>query len=145
MPEHGVGAEHPLNDRLQNVFLLVFLVVWAADSFFLHFALNLLGLVWLLITVPLGVLTLTFGVYLAKKSMVLVFHNETGGVIDWGVYGYVRHPMYLAIASTSVARNLLIYRHNQLAGAYENARRQGLPGVAVVEVADAADDRCVVH
>ncbi len=72
MPEHGVGAEHPLNERLQNVFLLVFLVVWAADSFFLHFALNLLGLVWLLITAPLGVLTLTFGVYLAKKSMALV-------------------------------------------------------------------------
>ena len=53
MPEHGVGAEHPLNDRLQNVFLLVFLVVWAADSFFSAFALNLLGLVWLLITAPL--------------------------------------------------------------------------------------------
>jgi len=97
MPGHGVGAEHPLNDRLQIVFLLVFLAVWGLDSFFLHFTLNLLGLVWLLFTVPLGVLTFAFGVWLARKSEAVVFHNEAGRVIDSGVYGYVRHPLYLGL------------------------------------------------
>lgn len=53
--------------------------------------------------------------------------EKYGGATYWDTEAYA-FPMYLAIASTSVARNLLIYRHNQLAGAYENARRQGLPG-----------------
>ena len=45
MPVHGVGAEHPLNDRLQILFLIVFIVVWVVDSFFLHYALNVLGII----------------------------------------------------------------------------------------------------
>jgi protein-S-isoprenylcysteine O-methyltransferase Ste14 len=97
MPKHGVGAEHPLNDRLQNVFLFVFLAVWGVDFVFLHFALHLLGLVWFLVTVPLGVICFAGGVMLARKSEAVVFHNEAGGVIDSGVYGYVRHPMYLGL------------------------------------------------
>jgi protein-S-isoprenylcysteine O-methyltransferase Ste14 len=95
MPVHGVGAEHPLNDRLQILFLLVFIVVWIVDSFFLHYALNMLGLIVLVVTVPLGVLTFAAGLSLARKSEEVVFHNQAGTVIDTGVYGYVRHPMYL--------------------------------------------------
>jgi len=34
---------------------------------------------------------------LARKSEAVVFHNEAGRVIDSGVYGYVRHPMYLGL------------------------------------------------
>lgn len=95
MPGQGVGAEHPLNDRLQILFLLVFIVVWVFDSFFLHYALNMLGLTVLAVTVPLGVLTFAAGIILAHKSEEVVFHNHAGKVIDTGVYGYVRHPMYL--------------------------------------------------
>jgi protein-S-isoprenylcysteine O-methyltransferase Ste14 len=95
MPVHGVGAEHPLNDRLQILFLLVFIAVWIVDSFFLHYALNVFGILVLLITVPLGVITFATGLSLARKSEVVVFHNHAGTVIDTGVYSYVRHPMYL--------------------------------------------------
>jgi Putative protein-S-isoprenylcysteine methyltransferase len=95
MPVHGVGAEHPLNDRLQILFLLVFLVVWIVDSFFLHYALNVLGVIVLLVTIPFGVLTFAAGLILVRKSEEVVFHNQAGAVIDTGVYGYVRHPMYL--------------------------------------------------
>jgi protein-S-isoprenylcysteine O-methyltransferase Ste14 len=97
MPGQGVGAEHPLNDRLQILFLLVFLAVWVVDSFFLHYALNIFGILVLLVTVPLGVLTFAAGLILAHKSEEVVFHNPSGTVIDRGVYSYVRHPMYLGL------------------------------------------------
>jgi protein-S-isoprenylcysteine O-methyltransferase Ste14 len=95
MPVHGVGAEHPLNDRLQILFLLVFAAVWIVDSFFLHYALNVLGLTVLVVTVPLGILTFAAGITLTRKSEEVVFHNHAESVIDTGVYSYVRHPMYL--------------------------------------------------
>lgn len=95
MPGQGVGAEHPLNDRLQILFLIVFLTVWVLDSFFLHYVLDLFGIMILLVTVPLGVLTFASGIILAHKSEEGVFHNPAGAVIDTGVYSYVRHPMYL--------------------------------------------------
>jgi protein-S-isoprenylcysteine O-methyltransferase Ste14 len=97
MPGQGVGAEHPLNDRLQILFLLVFLAVWVVDSFFLHYALNIFGILVLAVTVPLGVLTFAAGLILAHKSEEVVFHNPAGAVIDTGVYSYVRHPMYLGL------------------------------------------------
>jgi protein-S-isoprenylcysteine O-methyltransferase Ste14 len=97
MPGHGVGAEHPLNDRLQIVFLIVFFAVWVVDSFFLHYAFDMLGLMVLLVTVPLGILVFTAGINIAHKSEAVVFTNHAGAVIDSGVYGYVRHPMYLGL------------------------------------------------
>jgi protein-S-isoprenylcysteine O-methyltransferase Ste14 len=97
MPGQGVGAEHPLNDRLQILFLVMFLAVLVADSFFLHYALDLLGLMTLLVTVPLGILTFAAGIVLAHKSEEVVFHNHAGKVIDSGVYSRVRHPMYLGL------------------------------------------------
>jgi protein-S-isoprenylcysteine O-methyltransferase Ste14 len=97
MPGQGVGAEHPLNDRLQILFLVVFLAVWVVDSFFLHYALNVLGIMVLLATVPLGVAIFAAGIVLANRSEEVVFHNHAAKVIDSGVYGYVRHPMYLGL------------------------------------------------
>src|SRR5699024_6008510 len=37
-------------------------------------------------------------------------------------------PLYLALADSSVTKNLLKYRYNQLDGAIHNARQQGLAG-----------------
>lgn len=53
--------------------------------------------------------------------------EKYGGATYWDTEAYV-FPMYLSIASEEVARNLLIYRHNQLDGAFENARKIGLKG-----------------
>ena len=95
MPRHGVGAENPINERAQVVLVLVFLIVWGIDSFFLRFGLNQLGLISLLVSVPIGVLSFILGVYFVRKSEAVVFSNTEGRVIDTGVYGRVRHPMYL--------------------------------------------------
>lgn len=53
--------------------------------------------------------------------------EKYGGATYWDTEAYA-FKMYLAIASPEVAKNLLIYRHDQLPQAYKNAAKQGLPG-----------------
>lgn len=53
--------------------------------------------------------------------------EKYGGATYWDTEAYAI-PLYLSTASPEVARNLCIYRHNQLEGAYHNARQQGLKG-----------------
>ena len=95
MPRKGLGAENPINDKAQIVFVLVFMIVWGVDSFLLRFVLNLTGLISLFVSVPIGVISLIVGTYFVRKSESVVFSNMEGKVIDTGVYGRVRHPMYL--------------------------------------------------
>ncbi|WLR55209.1 glycoside hydrolase family 65 protein [Mesobacillus subterraneus] len=53
--------------------------------------------------------------------------EKYGGATYWDTEAYAI-PLYLSTAESEVARNLLIYRHNQLDGAYHNAKQQGLNG-----------------
>lgn len=53
--------------------------------------------------------------------------EKYGGATYWDTEAYAI-PLYLSTAESEVARNLLIYRHNQLNGAYHNAKQQGLKG-----------------
>jgi maltose phosphorylase len=53
--------------------------------------------------------------------------EKYGGATYWDTEAYAI-PLYLSTASPDVARNLCIYRHNQLEGAFHNARQQGLQG-----------------
>jgi maltose phosphorylase len=53
--------------------------------------------------------------------------EKYGGATYWDTEAYAI-PLYLSTASPEVARNLCIYRHNQLDGAFHNARQQGLKG-----------------
>jgi len=53
--------------------------------------------------------------------------EKYGGATYWDTEAYC-FPVYMATAGAEVARQLLLYRHNQLPGAYHNAAQQGLPG-----------------
>ena len=53
--------------------------------------------------------------------------EKYGGATYWDTEAYAL-PLYLSTAKPEVARNLCIYRHNQLDGAYHNAQQQGLQG-----------------
>jgi maltose phosphorylase len=53
--------------------------------------------------------------------------EKYGGATYWDTEAYAL-PLYLSTAEPEVARNLAIYRHNQLYGAYINAGKQGLKG-----------------
>ncbi len=53
--------------------------------------------------------------------------EKYGGATYWDTEAYC-FPVYMATAGADVARQLLLYRHQQLPGAYHNAAQQGLPG-----------------
>ena len=53
--------------------------------------------------------------------------EKYGGATYWDTEAFVI-PMYLGIADPKVTHSLLEYRHNQLPGAYHNAKEQDLDG-----------------
>ncbi|MDG3062666.1 glycoside hydrolase family 65 protein [Lacticaseibacillus casei] len=54
--------------------------------------------------------------------------EKYGGATYWDTEAFIV-PMYLAVTPSEVTRALLQYRHDQLPGAFHNARQQGLAGV----------------
>ncbi|MGB7365686.1 glycoside hydrolase family 65 protein [Carnobacterium jeotgali] len=53
--------------------------------------------------------------------------EKYGGATYWDTEAFIL-PMYLSVADDSVSEQLLTYRHNQLSGAFHNAKQQGLQG-----------------
>lgn len=53
--------------------------------------------------------------------------EKYGGATYWDTEAFI-FPMYLSVADPEVTRNLLLYRYQQLDGAFFNARQQGLKG-----------------
>lgn len=53
--------------------------------------------------------------------------EKYGGATYWDTEAFIV-PMYLAVTKPEVTRALLEYRHDQLPGAYHNAKQQGLKG-----------------
>ena len=90
------SGEHPFGDAGQLILLAVFLVVWAADSFFLHASTFLSDYVSLWIRLLILGLALVVGLLLFKSGHVVVEHRERPeGVMVTGAFRYVRHPLYL--------------------------------------------------
>ena len=97
----GLGAEHLLNDKVQVIFLVVYLGVWGLDSFVFRFSTVFAEMVPIFVRLPLGILSLAVGIYLVGRSEAALFGRTLVGrigkpkFITTGVYGWVRHPMYL--------------------------------------------------
>ena len=53
--------------------------------------------------------------------------EKYGGATYWDTEAYIV-PMYLSVAEPAVSEQLLKYRHQQLPGAFHNAKQQGLAG-----------------
>ncbi|MBW1803598.1 MAG: isoprenylcysteine carboxylmethyltransferase family protein [Deltaproteobacteria bacterium] len=92
-------GEHPFGDAGQAILMIMFLALWALDSFVFRISTFLAEYVPLIIRlVPTGLL-LVVSFYLAKKSMRMVFteKRDSPQVIKKEIYSFVRHPMYLAM------------------------------------------------
>jgi protein-S-isoprenylcysteine O-methyltransferase Ste14 len=94
---HDKNGEHPFGHAGQMLSLAVFLIVWVADSFFLHLSTFPARYVPLIVRLAVLALFLAVAVYMSKSG------HEAGGhdrpkdhVIETGGFRYVRHPMYLA-------------------------------------------------
>ena len=98
----ALGSEFPHCDQIQLIMIMLFLVVWAIDSlsfFIFTYSTVLVGLIFLPVLLLPAILSLGYGLYLIAKSHKAVFGEitEQPGLIDSGVYSWVRHPMYLGI------------------------------------------------
>ena len=96
----GLADEHPSCDRIQNIAILLFLVVWGVDSFILNWTTFLNSSMPFSLRLIVGLVLVVFGGYMAWVSHEAVFSEDgSQGLIDWGVYGLCRHPMYLGVVS----------------------------------------------
>jgi protein-S-isoprenylcysteine O-methyltransferase Ste14 len=90
--------EHPWGDGGQIVLALLFFAVWISDVFLLHYTTWLTAYVPLFVRIPIGTALLLVAVWLAQSSLRIVFGEVRPEpcVIRKGVFGLVRHPIYLS-------------------------------------------------
>ncbi len=98
MSKHGhehLAGEKPGSHQNQMILMVIFFVVWIVDSFLLRWTTFLfdLNLIWIY-AIP-AVIILALAVYLMNASHKDLFDTKVEGVSSVGVYGRVRHPMYL--------------------------------------------------
>jgi len=89
------NGEHPFGDAGQLIALVVFLVVWAADSFFLKKS------VFPLIPIPLairlflaGAAFITAGLLFRSGHVVVRHDRRPEHVVSTGAFRFIRHPLY---------------------------------------------------
>lgn len=98
----GLGSEHPLCDRIQTIMIFLFFIVWGFDTLS-HFISRQSSVLINVLFIPLlilpAILCLFCSLYLIGKSHKMVFGEQNHHIhlINSGVYGFVRHPMYLGI------------------------------------------------
>lgn len=94
--EHLAG-EHPFSDRGQLILLGVFMVVWVADSFIFQLSTFAGHYVSWFVRIPVAAIILFAAGYFAQQGHRVVFSEDRQGpaVISEGVFGVVRHPLYL--------------------------------------------------
>jgi protein-S-isoprenylcysteine O-methyltransferase Ste14 len=104
MEHEGLGSEHPLNDKMQPIFILLFFVALVADSLHLlpsDYSTVLFNAFSIPILVLPAALFILVGLVLVDRSHreVLFSSREEAQkyarFVDSGVYSKVRHPMYL--------------------------------------------------
>jgi protein-S-isoprenylcysteine O-methyltransferase Ste14 len=91
-------GEHKAGDAGQIVIAIVFFAVWIGDTFFLGYTTFLNQYLPLAARIPAGVFVIVLAAYLANRSLAAVFGEERREpcVIRKGVFGVVRHPVYLS-------------------------------------------------
>jgi len=99
MMRNGLGAEHPLNHVLQIGSLILFLAIWTLDSYVYRFSTHPAAFVPFPIRLILaGILfSIAFLFLLLSHRKVINKIRDPPMIIESGVYGRVRHPMYLGI------------------------------------------------
>ena len=90
-------GEHAFSDMGQLIFLVVFLIVWIADSFVFKYSTFLTQYVSNYIRVPIALIVLVISGLLAWTGLKIVFREtrKEPQVITTGVFSIVRHPIYL--------------------------------------------------
>lgn len=95
LSKHHGEDELPYGHLLQVSCFILFLTVWLLDSFVFSYSTFLVGyLPWIVR------LALALGVFLAGLAIIELAHGhlrsiKSGRLMTTGIYGQVRHPLYL--------------------------------------------------
>jgi protein-S-isoprenylcysteine O-methyltransferase Ste14 len=99
--EHLVGEEMPYSHLLQLSSAVVFLLVWSLDSFIFKFSVWFANFVPWVFRLILALCVIILGIMLARSAEKALFQEELESpkvdVIDTGILGHVRHPLYLGV------------------------------------------------
>ena len=92
-----LAGENRFGDLGHLILLFIFLGIWILDSFFLKFSIVQMDSRWLYLRIPLGIGILLLSLWLARSGLNIVFGEvrEQPHAIRKGVFGIVRHPIYL--------------------------------------------------
>jgi len=91
-------GEHAFSDIGQLILLIIFLIVWIADSFIFEYSTFLTQYISNYIRVPIALIVLVISGLLAWTGLKIVFREtrKEPQVITTGVFSIVRHPIYLS-------------------------------------------------
>ena len=95
MGKHGEEGELPHGHLLQVSCLVLFLAVWFLDSFFFNYSTFLAGYVPCLVR-----LAIALSVFIVAIAVIELAHGhlhsmKSGNLMTTGIYGHLRHPLYL--------------------------------------------------
>jgi len=91
------NGEHPFGDAGQLIAFVLFLIVWAGDSFFLRLSTFLSSYVPLYIRLVILSLAFITAILLFGSGHKVVHREQRPDkVMTRGAFHYVRHPLYLA-------------------------------------------------
>ncbi|MCK4678845.1 MAG: isoprenylcysteine carboxylmethyltransferase family protein [Bacteroidales bacterium] len=90
-------GEHSLGDLGQIILLLIFLAVWITDSFFFKYSTYIADYIPIYVKILISAAILFCSGFLARAGLKIIFGEirEKPMVIRKGVFGIVRHPIYL--------------------------------------------------
>jgi protein-S-isoprenylcysteine O-methyltransferase Ste14 len=90
-------GEHPWGDSGQLILIVLFLLVWAVDSFLLHLSTFMSEQIPLYFRLGFLVLLLVVAILLFRSTHFVTDKGQRpNNVIKTGAFRYVRHPLYLA-------------------------------------------------
>ncbi len=109
--QHGVGIEHPYSHQIMIGSLVFFFLTWGLDTFYIQLFVELRNSVPLLLRILLFLMTVIISFLMMKKSESLIFstQNEPKSLVSGGIYGFIRHPLYLSIPVLYLAFVLLSF------------------------------------
>jgi len=94
-------GEHAFGDAGQAILFFLFLAVWITDAFVFKYSTLLNEYIpFYAVRLPLGIIVMVLAVYLAWTGMAIIFGKvrDEPGVVREGVFGIVRHPIYIGEA-----------------------------------------------
>ena len=93
----GLTGEHKAGDIGQLTLFILFMALWISDMF-LTYSNFLNGHIPEAVRLPIGIVLLIVSGYAAGSGLRIVFgkQSQSAGVIRKGVFGLVRHPIYLS-------------------------------------------------